>query len=304
VLITVAICTRNRATSLERTLESLVRCVVPADVAWEIVVVDNGSTDATRTVLDRFAKRLPVRSVVEKTPGLSRARNAAVADARGEYILWTDDDCVVDERWIAEYAAAFRRAPGAGVFGGPIRPVFDDGPPEWLARVAVRVGSAYASRDLGPNPIPLSIANDRLPYGANYAIRAPEQRTHLYDETLGRGNPTSLGEESAVIERLLSEGAGGLWIPSAGVDHHIPPERQSVDYLRRHFEGYGALTEWRRGRGEQNAWTADDTSTLQLLLRLARSEIRYCVLRWTAPPEVWIEPLLIASITRGRLRAR
>src|SRR4051812_25892690 len=117
----VAICTRNRAASLRRTLASIAAAAQPhAD--WETIVVDNGSTDDTADVASSFDERLPIRVVHEAEAGLSRARNAAVRVAQGEYIVWTDDDCVVDARWLTAYVDAFDRWPSAAVFGGPIVP--------------------------------------------------------------------------------------------------------------------------------------------------------------------------------------
>ena len=93
--VTVAICTRNRAGSLEKTLDSLAAMTVPVDTSWDLLVVDNGSVDRTSEVIDSFSESLPARTVVEPVTGLSRARNAAVAAATGEYIVWTDDDVSV-----------------------------------------------------------------------------------------------------------------------------------------------------------------------------------------------------------------
>src|SRR5437764_7580197 len=90
VLITVAICTFNRAESLRRTLDSLAAMRLPSDLAWEIVIVNNNSTDHTNGVIDEYLNRLPIRREWEPHPGLSNARNRAIDAAQGKYIVWTD----------------------------------------------------------------------------------------------------------------------------------------------------------------------------------------------------------------------
>ena len=90
--ISVVLCTRNRAEQLRSTLESATRMRIPDGLAWEFVLVDNGSTDHTADVVADFEGRLPIRRVVETTPGLSNARNCGVAAARGDHNSWTDDD--------------------------------------------------------------------------------------------------------------------------------------------------------------------------------------------------------------------
>jgi glycosyltransferase involved in cell wall biosynthesis len=122
MMITVAIPTLNRAESLKRTLESLAAMRIPMDLAWEVLVVNNGGTDHTDQVIDSFVGRLPIRRVVEPKRGVSNARNRAVDEAKGDYILWTDDDVVVDPGWLAAYADAFKRWPDVAVFGGKIVP--------------------------------------------------------------------------------------------------------------------------------------------------------------------------------------
>src|SRR6516165_2736912 len=124
MFVTVAICTRNRAGSLRRTLESLAALQIPGDLTWEIVIVHN-STDHTDDVINKYLERLPVRRVLETRAGLSNARNQAVDTAKGEYIVWTDDDVIVDPGWLSAYAAAFRRWPEAAVFGGRIKPRYE-----------------------------------------------------------------------------------------------------------------------------------------------------------------------------------
>ena len=120
---TVAICTLNRAELLRRTLDWPAVMRLPDDADWEVVVVSNNNCiDHTDAVIKAFADRLPIRREFEPERGLSHARNRAVDAAKGDYIVWTDDDVVVAPGWLAAYIEAFRRWPEAAVFGGPIIP--------------------------------------------------------------------------------------------------------------------------------------------------------------------------------------
>lgn len=114
----VAICTYNRATLLEQTLERFTAIRQPAPDTWRMVVIDNNSRDATPEVVRRFAERLPLDYRFEPKQGLSNARNAAVdyAAAWGaDYIVWTDDDVIVEDTWLTAYLDAFRTYPAAAV---------------------------------------------------------------------------------------------------------------------------------------------------------------------------------------------
>lgn len=132
-MITVAICTLNRAESLRRTLKSLAAMALPDCLKCEVVVVNNNCTDHTDDVLKAFVDRLPVRREFEPQRGLSRARNGAIDAALGDYFVWTDDDVIVDAGWLAAYGEAFRHRREAAVFGGPIRPRFDGPLPKWFS---------------------------------------------------------------------------------------------------------------------------------------------------------------------------
>src|SRR3954454_24769386 len=100
MLISIAIPTWNRSAVLRKTLEHLTLLEPVDGVEWELLVVDNNSTDDTPKVLAEFADRLPLRALHEPIPGKSSAANLAVREARGEYILWSDDDVFVDPDWL------------------------------------------------------------------------------------------------------------------------------------------------------------------------------------------------------------
>lgn len=296
--LTVAICTRNRCRALERTLASL--CVVerPPSLSWEVLVVDNASEDGTPQSVARFAESLPLRVLSEANIGLSHARNAAIAASRGEYILWIDDDVLVDPHWLSAYHDAFRAWPDAVFFGGPIAPEFEGTAPPWLLLALPHVANAYASLDLGPDAIALT--GGSLPFGANFVVRAGEQRLYDFDPALGRRNEQLLaGEEWAVLEQLLARGGTGRWVPGARVRHVIPSSRQSIAYLRRYYTGNGmSLARTRRVAGESMMFGRPRWAWREAVTQ----EIAYRARRALAQPERWSEHLRRASIAWGLLR--
>lgn len=297
-MITVAICTWNRSELLAKTLGRMTELEVPPGLRWELVVVNNNCTDDTDVVIERFKRSLPIRRVFEPKPGHSNSRNAAVREARGSHLIWTDDDVLVDPRWLSHYVQAFERWPEAAVFGGPITPWFEGDPPGWLLRVLPSVEGAFALRDFGDAVVPLTL--EKKPFGANFALRAIEQKRHRYDPSLGRRPGSMLsGDETALIGRILENGGHGWWIPGASVKHFIPKERQSASYLHHFFRGYG----------EQFGLKMKDSGDAKLLgkprwlwRRAIELELRYRVHRFTRPPEVWIEDLKKAAGYWGRLR--
>ena len=116
----------------------------------ELLVVNNNCTDRTDDVIRSFENRLPIRRAFEPTPGQSNARNRIVAEATGDYILWTDDDVTVSPDWLVAYAEAFRARPAGGLFGGPIVPLVDELRPD--AREGRQLLLCHS---VGPVPHPL-----------------------------------------------------------------------------------------------------------------------------------------------------
>jgi glycosyltransferase involved in cell wall biosynthesis len=294
---TVAICTWNRAALLPGLLERLTRVRQPPG-GWEVLVVNNNSTDDTERVLEAFEGRLPLRRAFEPQQGLSHARNHAVGQARGDYVVWTDDDVLVDEGWLAAYARAVEQHPLAAFFGGPIRPRFEGTPPSWLSASWREVGDAFAARDLGSEPFELNVKS-KLPYGANYVVRAQEQRRFLYDPALGRRlKGGAVGEETAVIRAILAAGGIGWWVPDASVEHLIPKERQTVRYLRDYYALQGrTFVKWDGDGGPMFRGRP-----LRLWGRIIWKELAYARARLSGDPQRWLKPLVAASLLRGSAR--
>lgn len=302
MLVSVAICTFNRAESLRRTLDSLARMRLPKDLDWEVVVVNNDCSDNTDEVIENFSSRLPIRREFEPQRGLSRARNRAVDYAKGDYIVWTDDDVMVDPGWLAAYVEAFRRWPEAGVFGGPIKPRYMPPVPKWVSESAELLGTwVFSGRDFGDGCFRLSV-EDCVPYGPNFAMRAYEQRTFRYNPELGHApGQRRRGEELDVIARVLRSGVPGYWVAQARVEHCASAEQQTIRYVASVFASIGESEAFRRG-------TSVPTGPLCLGVprwlwrRVIGSWLRYRINRLFSRPSIWLPPLRDYALAWGAIR--
>jgi glycosyltransferase involved in cell wall biosynthesis len=243
LVITVAICTWNRAKLLDQTLTHMRQLRVPAGTEWELLVVNNNCTDDTDAVLQRHANQLPLRPLLETKQGLSNARNCAVNAARGDLLIWTDDDVLVDPEWLAAYGKAVEAWPRATFFGGVVQPLFETAPPAWIRRHLDEIGIAFAIRQRGDTDRPLGA--QEAPVGANFAIRTEVQRRYPYAPHLGRTGAGLAGtEDTDLIRRLKADGHEGVWLASARVRHFIPADRMTLDYTWKWRRGHGAF--WAR----------------------------------------------------------
>lgn len=299
MLFTVAICTWNRCDLLAKTLDRLTE-LDASDVGWELLVVENACTDRTVGVAREFEGRLPLRLLSEPKPGQSNARNCAVAAARGDYVVWTDDDVLVDAQWLRAYAAAVAAHPAADFFGGPIRPWFETPAPGWLSTNWELISGAYAARDFGAEEF--EIDESRLPYGANFVVRRATQASYPYDPQLGlRHGNTVRGDESAVLTAMVQAGHAGWWVPGAPVEHFIPANRLTVSYLRGYYRGVGQVVHGFDTVGTNGA--PQFFGRPRWLWRHAlEAEVDYRVARLTQSSTTWVPKLLRASQAWGLIK--
>jgi len=301
--ITTAICTWNRSKSLSATLISLQQLKIPPGIDWEVLIVNNNSTDDTDEVIEQFADSLPIRLLHESRQGVSNARNCAVTAAKGDYILWTDDDAIVDSNWLVAYVNAIRMWPNAALFGGPIKLKLEGTPPPWLAEMLCdeSFASVYGYRDLSKIPINLTTKWASIPYGPNFCIRTREQQNFRYKPHLGRcKNQRIGGEEVDVVRAMLDWGAEGWWVPDAIVHHVVTRDKQTQNYLRRYFIGLGRTYV----RNDPKSKFGSFLPALRLLSLAVQVELRFQTSRLRNPPKIWLEDLRAASITWGTLYER
>jgi glycosyltransferase involved in cell wall biosynthesis len=294
VNVTVAICTWNRAALLDRTLARM-RDLAPPGVEWELLVVNNNSTDDTDAVIAKHAAALPLRRLLETKQGLSNARNCAIDNSRGELLVWTDDDVLVEPGWLAAYAKASAEYPGAAFFGGPVDPWFEVEPPAWVKRNLPLLDGPFALRHLGDVTRPF--VGQETPYGANMAFRTAVLRKHRFDPRLGRiGNGMLSGEEVAVFEGIAADGGSGVWVASARVRHFIPAARLTTNYVWKFFHGLGRTAHRQRGADPRlpRLFGAERWAVRRYVAARARSLL---LAPWGGAD--WLNSFTAAAVARG-----
>ena len=247
MLVTVALCTWNRDKLLDKTLAGMNELRIPDGVTWEILVVNNNCTDDTDAVIERRGGALPLRRLFEPKQGHSNARNCAMDHARGDLVIWTDDDVRVDPFWLHAYIEAAARWPKAAYFGGFISPWYKAPPPRWVSANESLLQGLLVTRNLGPEE--RLFAQDEQPFGANMAFRTSAVGAERFDPALGRmAADCVLGDETQLLARLRAKGHCGVWVPEARVRHYVPASRTTVGYFWRYYHGLGK-TAIRMGEG-------------------------------------------------------
>jgi hypothetical protein len=233
--VTVVIPTRNRAASLEALLRSLA-AVGLAGPSFEVVVVNNNSTDQTDQVARHYVNRggLRVRYVCETEPGLHAGRHRGADEAAGSVLAYLDDDTIVDSAWLR--GAEPILAGEADAVVSRILPSWESPPPAWLLELASSgVYGPLTLLDLGAERVDV---DPMLVWGASFFIRAD------LVSTLGGFHPDSMPREllrfrgdgeSGLMRKFQAAGLRAVYEPESIVHHCVPPERMTVEYLRERY---------------------------------------------------------------------
>jgi glycosyltransferase involved in cell wall biosynthesis len=238
VAISVVICTYNRCEMLEEALDSLLQ--QEQAPSHEIVVVDNNSSDATRTVAHRVIRRSAgrMRYVFERAQGLSYARNAGVRAARGGIVAFTDDDVRVGPGWLAKVWAAFQQWTWVDYVGGRVLPRWPRTPPAWLTE---RHWAPLALLDHGPEV--REVNGDWAPcmVGANFAVRRKVfERVGLFHPVYQhRRGSYSAVEDHEWQYRALVAGSVGAYVPDIVIEAAVQPNRLERAYHRKWHLDHG-----------------------------------------------------------------
>jgi glycosyltransferase involved in cell wall biosynthesis len=306
VAVTVIIATHNRAGKLRETLEALLAQKTPDALAWEILVVDNGSTDGTLEVFRSLAMQAPgrFRYVSEPRPGKSRALNAGIAVARGAVIALTDDDVSPAADWVATAATVLDRR-GADGAGGRILPRWEAHVPSWLLG-SNRLLDALAIMEFDePAMLPVPAGSYPQVWGANMVWR----RSALvaaggFDTRLGPvGAKRYCAEDVDIVRRMLEAGRIVAYDPALTVYHRVSRARLRRAYFRRLM--------WHMGEGEALAATDPPIGRsvlgvppwrLRRLARLAVDSSLHTVMRRPGAFEDTLDCARAAGMTWGQVK--
>jgi glycosyltransferase involved in cell wall biosynthesis len=214
---------------------------LPGGAQAECLVIDNNSTDGTEALVDDFARtaRIPTRRLFEPQQGSSYARNRAVKEARGDYLLFIDDDAIAEPRWAVELIAAIDQRELDAVCG-MVLPRWTTTPPRWMGpsvyiKLAVHNEAALTGAPLAQ----LETIHNYFSANVGFRRSAFELFGHFREE-LGvvAGNPMS-GEDTELFARIMRWGGRVGFAPAARVHHLIPSERMTRAYLRRKSYAFG-----------------------------------------------------------------
>ena len=247
--VSVGICTYNRSGLLRSSLETVLSQQAD-NVRYEVVVVDNNSTDDTRQVVDSFIARgcSNLRYVFEGRQGLSHARNTAIREARAPLVAFTDDDVQVASDWVRLIKRTFDSESAVGWIGGKVLPRWASSPPAWLTRDH---WSPLAIQDHGDVPFSSSDRQVCL-IGANLALRKDllVQFGGFQPDLQRVQDSVGSMEDHELQIRLWKAGRQGLYVPDLVVMSDVSADRLMKRYHRRwhfghgHFYAVARLEEW------------------------------------------------------------
>jgi glycosyltransferase involved in cell wall biosynthesis len=232
---TVLICTFNRARLLAETLDTLAGTKA-GTLRWNVIVVDNNSSDATRDVVTSRVDSYPValQYTFESRQGKSHALNAGLSTTSAGIVVFTDDDVRVSEGWLAAACRPILDSATIDYTGGPVHPIWEQPCPPWVDQTRSDLWGTLAIVDYGQEPFVFE-ERRRVPVGANMAVRRSLiERIGGFDPELGRRGSSLLGQEQAEFFcRSRAAGARGLYVPEMVLHHHVPARRLTRSYFRR-----------------------------------------------------------------------
>ena len=240
VTVSVVVPTYNGATRIPKVLDRLHRQQVNDDISWNIVIVDNNSSDDTAEVVRQYQQNWavdgPLSYVFERQQGLAYARQCGVDNSDGELVAFLDDDNWPPEDWINQIVTFGQQYPQAGAFGGRIAGIFEGGD---VPRDVAPLLGFLAIRDRGDSPHRYPVEQLQFPPGAGLVVRR-----HAWQQCI----PSVLvrntrGADDSEISWRMAKAGWEIWYnPYTVIEHFIPQSRLERSYLKALIHNYGLCT--------------------------------------------------------------
>lgn len=237
-LLSLIICTYNREKFLGNSLCSVAAQPFPVG-RYELILVDNASTDSTPEIAETFAREFPnvqFRYVRELNQGLSHARNRGISEARGEVLVFLDDDVQLDEEYLHVLWEFYEKNPEVMATGHAIEPKYLNREPVWMSKyLAPMVGRHVWSAE------PVPYRGRKFPVGASMAFRREVfEQIGGFNPDLGRkGKALGGNEEKDLFYRMREKNMPVWFLPGVKLFHLIDDQRLTFDYVRRQATGVG-----------------------------------------------------------------
>ncbi len=235
-MLTVLFATYNGQKTLDTVLKAYCRLAVPPG-KWKLVIVDNGSKDNTRSIINSYHNVLPITYLFEDKPGKNAALNTGLREVEGDLVILTDDDVLPQPDWLIQYRIASDSHPDYDIFGGRILPHWEIPPEEWLTSW-VPLSPVFAVLDHIDDNGPVE---NYLVYGPNMAIRnAIFHAGFRFDESIGpQGNNYAQGSETQLLLKLRDAGYRAWHCRDAVVRHIVKSSQMDMNWVLARAVRYG-----------------------------------------------------------------
>ncbi|MDY7024548.1 MAG: hormogonium polysaccharide biosynthesis glycosyltransferase HpsE, partial [Cyanobacteriota bacterium] len=239
---TIAIPTYNGAERLPQVLDKLRSQTDVENISWEVIVIDNNSSDNTAEVVrdyqQNWLSNVPLNYYFESQQGLAFARQRAIVEAKGKWVGFVDDDNYPEPEWLSAAYKFSQTHAQAGAFGGRIVGDFEVSPPENFKRIA----SFLALVERGNQPSLYKPRKRMLPPGAGLVVYRQAWLDHVPSQLVlaGRVGGKMLASEDLEALRYIQQANWEIWYcPEMVVYHRIPRQRLEKEYLMKLCFGVG-----------------------------------------------------------------
>lgn len=282
--LSVIICTYNRDKYIYNLLKSIAENTL-SKAKYEIVLVNNKSTDATEMECNRFCADyddVVFRYFIETNQGLSYARNRGIQEAKGKVVVYVDDDATINTEYLTTYYQFFNANTNVYAAGGPILPVYETEEPKWMSHYTRQLitGKLYMGN------VVKEFTKGAFPGGGNAAYRKSVfDKVGLFNVDLGRKGTSLIGaEEKDLFDKMTAQGIKFFYLPKAILYHIIPASKLTEEHFDR-------LT-YSIGKSEK-------IRTLSISKKKYYSRLFSEVVKWGGSIILWIRFFFTLELSKG-----